>query len=483
MADLSPSAGYVSGLYTDLRGRLVFYAAFDVDGGVVVAALTSEGPMRTVGDWTRLDGVTLDGIGSVGTLAAKLVVETDLMPHGRQKLRASILAARALGFVASARGQDVLPPELRCERWRVFEDRAGAGIFAAWSVSVPSLAPDEEPFSPMLGAIDRVVARWPLVARVLADRAAALPVEIVHATDDELAGAIVDGLLTPPGPVPWERDRAVSFVRSLEGVALDVDIADMVDLAGRLPVEFHPTCVHDLPGFDGASALFNEMRIRLLAPEDVAPLFAPFASDWTVATPRAGLASSAAGEFTAEDACDLLEAHVHAMTRRFGVPAWLEFVVPDFGDMPARTADSLVLSVVLALGDPPGPASAFMAELFLRDVDLPRLLRALRLSRTAPCPPSTVAHVAEVERNFRDAEAAGEFAGRVAPHLRAGGARRIGIELVDSGFGHDIDLDAIRREVGIGPATTRSRPRSAAGRPLASAAHPIGVAAGGRQVH
>lgn len=104
-------AGYVSGLYTDLQGRLVFYAAFEAQGGVVAVALASEGPMRTVGDMTRLEGATLAGIGPVGMLAAQLVVDTDLKPHGRQKLRASALAARALGYVASAGGPEVLPPE------------------------------------------------------------------------------------------------------------------------------------------------------------------------------------------------------------------------------------------------------------------------------------------------------------------------------------------------------------------------------------
>lgn len=148
------------------------------------------------------------------------------------------------------------------------------------------------------------------------------------------------------------------------------------------------------------------------------------------------------------------------MTRRFGVPAWLEFAVPDFGEMPARTADSLVLSVVLAIGELDGSAGAPLAEIFLKDLDLVRLLRALRISRTNSSPPAGATHVAEVERNFRDAESAGEFAGQVALRLRAGGARMIGLELADSGFGRDLDLEGIRR--GSASGGSGSRPASAA---------------------
>lgn len=39
MSAASSPEGYASGLYTDLRGRLVFYAAFEHAGGVALAAL------------------------------------------------------------------------------------------------------------------------------------------------------------------------------------------------------------------------------------------------------------------------------------------------------------------------------------------------------------------------------------------------------------------------------------------------------------
>ena len=452
-------AGYVSGLYTDLQGRLVYYAAFEAEGGVVAVALASEGPMRTVGDMTCLEGATLAGIGPVGMLAAQLVVDTDLKPHGRQKLRASALAARALGYVASAGGPEVLPPEMRCERWHAFLARAGAGVFAAWSVSVLSLAQGEEAGSPVLSVLDRIVTRWPVFARVLKDREAPLPAEVLKAGDDRMAEALVDHLFGHEAAALWVRERAVEFVRSLEGIVADVEVVDMVDLAGRLPVQFHPRGLSDLQGFDGAAALFGEMSRRHLAPADVCFMFASFAEDWTTAPPRAVPDFGDGGEETAEEACDLIADHLAAMTRRFGVPAWLEFAVPDFGNLPARTADSLVLSVVLALGEAGGSVSAPLAELFLKDIDLARLLRSLRISPTASSPPPGAAHVAEVERNFRDAEAAGEFAGRVAPRLRVGGARRIGIELVDSGFGRDLDLEGIRNGVGARGTASADRPR------------------------
>ena len=498
MADHSPHAGYVSGLYTDFRGRLVFYAAYEAQGGVVAVALASEGPMRTVGDMTFLDGVTLAGIGPVGTLAAKLVVDTDLRPQDLLKQRASAHAAWVLGFVEPADGDvDVLPSELRCERWHAFRVRAGAGVFAAWSVSFRTLAPGEEPGSPTLRTIDRIVSRWPVLARVLQDREATLPVELLDVGDDELAGAVVDHLLGRPDTDFWVRDRAVAFLLSLEGVVerREVNVAEMIGLAGRMPVLFHPGPPCDLLGFDGAAALLGEMERRHLAPEDISSLFASFAEDWTEAPVRT-VASDRPATESSEDACDLLAEHVAAMTRRFGVPAWLEFAAPDFGELPARTADSLVLSMVLAIGEGDGSATRAMAELFLRDVDLQRLLRSLRISRTASSPPAGMAHVAEVERNFRDAEAAGEFAGRVAPRLRAGGARMIGIDLVDSGFGRDLDLDGIRRGVGadtkpirplpppeavIMPPMHRS-PSPGARAPRLRAAHLVGSVAAGMLV-
>lgn len=462
MTDRSPHAGYASGLYTDLRGRLVFYAAFQAKGGVVAAALVSEGPMRAAGDMTWLPDVKLADVGPVGTLAAKIVVEVDCRPHGTQKQRGSALAAGALGFVENAFvGVDVLPAEMRCERWHAFKARAGAGVFAAWSVSVLEAAPGEEPGSTVLLAVDHIVSRWPLVAKVFADGRSPFPDELLKAGDDDLAEALVDHLVGYPETDFWKRDRAVAFMQSLEGVVEcgEVDVAEMVDLAGRMPVQFHPGKSYEIQGFDGAAALLAGMRRRHLAPADISSLFAPFAEDWTMAPIRTVSSFDRADVESAEDACDLIADHVAAMTRRFGVPAWLEFVVPDFGSLPARTADSLVLSVVLALGEARGSVSAPMAELFLRDVDLSRLLRSLRIAPTASSPPAGTAHVAEVERNFRDAEAAGEFAGRVAPCLRTGGARVIGIDLVDSGFGRDLDLDGIRSSVGALGASGSERPR------------------------
>lgn len=114
---------------------------------------------------------------------------------------------------------------------------------------------------------------------------------------------------------------------------------------------------------------------------------------------------------TVEDACERLLAHVAAMGRRFGVPAWLELTVPDFRDLPARTADTLVISVILALAEESSDGMAPMADVFLRDLDLKRLLWSLGIEQTNALPRAGGSHIADVEGSFRDAEAAGSSPG------------------------------------------------------------------------
>lgn len=466
MSAAIPIEGYASGLYTDLKGRLVFYAAFEDAGGVCVAALVTEGPMRTTGDLVQLEGTTLVEIGSIGPLAAKLIVDTDLRPRGRRGVRISMDAAAALGFVGTLRAARVLPDAMRCARWEQFRDRAGRGVFAAWSMGVLTVLPDLEAGHPILLAADRVVARWPILARRLAsplDGAAAAALEVALA--DDHGDALVDLFVVRPQRPLWVRERAVAFVRSVEGLVADVEMADMVDLAGHLPIDRHPVGVPDLVGFDGAAALFGEMRRRHLLPRDAGCLFSPYAADWTKAPARLPFGFGDGAEETADDAFDRLQRHVVAMGRRFGVPAWLEMTMPEFRDLPARTADNLVQAVLLAACDAGGAGLEPMAEVFLRDLDLQRLLRALRISPTSMAlrPGS---HIVDVEGSFREAEAAGEFAGRLAPRLGTGGARRIGLELLEAGFGAGIDLAGIGREIGLHEPDPRPR-RTAARAPAA----------------
>lgn len=481
------SEGYASGLYTDLKGRLIFYAAFEHAGGVVVSALATAGALRTSGDLLHLGSTTLAELGSVATLAARLVVDADLRPAGRQKIQASIAAATALGFVPGSTDPGVLPPSLRCSRWSEFRARAGEGLFNAWAMHVPALLPDLEANSPTLLAAERIVARWPLVARSLASCGSTLAPELVDAADDALAEALVDHLLGTPSCPWWVRANALAFVRSVEGVLADVDIANMVELAGRLPVDVHPVGVPDLEGFDGAAALYGEMKRHRILPHDVACLFEPFAEDWTKAPLRLPFPYGDGSEETAEDACELLLAHVAAMGRRFGVPAWLEMTLSDFRDLPAKTADNLVLGVILALADEGSDGMQPMADVFLRELDLKRLLWSLRIAQTNAMPRAGGGHIADVEGNFRDAEGSGEFAGRIAQRLRTGGARRIGVELLEAGFGSGIDVAAIRLEMGADAPRTRRfaglssqppivQPRSV--RPSAAPVGPIRMAAG-----
>jgi hypothetical protein len=460
MSAAPSTESYASGLYTDLRGRLVFYAAFEHAGGVVVAALATEGPLRTTGDFMHLASTTLAELGSVGTLAAKLVVDADLKPAGRRKIQAAIGAAAALGFVRDVGAPEVLPAELRCSRWIEFRRRAGDGIFNAWSMRVPSILPALDANSAELLAAERILVRWPLSARALASCGSVLPSELVEAVDDELAEALVDHLFARPSS-SWDRADALSFVRSLEGILADVEFGDMVELAGCLPVAWHPQGLPDLEGFDGAAALHAEMKRHRILPRDVACLFTPFAEDWTRSPLRTPSSHGKGSEETAEDACELLLAHVAAMARRFGVPAWLEMTVPDFRDLPARTADNLVLAVILALAEESSDGMAPMADVFLRDLDLKRLLWSLGIEQTRAKARTVGTHAADVEGNFRDAEAAGELAGRIAQRLRTGGARRIGVELVESGFGAGLDVARIRREMGADV----PRPRRFAGMP------------------
>lgn len=447
MSAASSPEGYASGLYTDLRGRLVFYAAFEHAGGVAVAALVTEGALRTTGDVLHLVSTTLEELGSVGTLAAKLVVDADLKPAGRQKVQASIAAAAALGFVRDP-GALQLPADLRCSRWIEFGRRAGAGLFNAWSMRVPAILPEQEVNSAQLLAAERILVRWPLSARALASCGSALPTELVEAADDDLAGAVLDHLFDRSSAPSWERARALDFVRSVEGILADVEIGEMVELAGCLPVDSHPRGLPDLEGFDGAAALHAEMRRHRILPRDVGCLFAPFAEDWTRSPLRMPFPHGKGPVETVEDACERLLAHVAAMGRRFGVPAWLELTVPDFRDLPARTADTLVISVILALAEESSDGMAPMADVFLRDLDLKRLLWSLGIEQTNALPRAGGSHIADVEGSFRDAEAAGEFAGRIAQRLRTGGARRIAVELVEAGFGAGIDVGRIRREMG-----------------------------------
>lgn len=464
MSAAMPTEGYASGLYTDLKGRLVFYAAFEDAGGVCVAALATEGPMRTVGDLVQLESTTLAEVGSVGPLVAKLIVDADLRPMGRRRIRISMEAAAALGFVQMPGPGRVLPDAMRCTRWEEFRTRAGRGIFAAWSMNVPTIMPDLEAGSPALVAADRILTRWPLLARRLASFEGDLAAALSEAVDEDMAETLVDVVLARPALPLWVRERALAFVRSVEGVMADVEMPDMVDLAGHLPVDLHPVGIPDLVGFDGAAALYGEMRRRRLLPRDLACLFSPYAADWTKAPPRLPFLFGDGPDDTAEDACDRIQAHVSAMTRRFGVAAWLEMAMPAFRDLPARTADGLVLAVLLAVGDQAGAGTEPMAEVFLRDLDLQRLLRALRISPT-PAVPRRGSHVADVEGCFREAEAAGEFAGRLAPRLGTGGARRIGLELLEAGFGSGIDVEGLGRDIGLrGP---EPRPRLPASRSAA----------------
>jgi hypothetical protein len=457
MSAAIPIEGYASGLYTDLKGRLVFYAAFEDGGGVCVAALVTEGPMRTSGDLVQLEGTTLVEIGSIGPLAAKLIVDADLRPRGRRSVRIAMDAAAALGFVGTLRSDRMLPDAMRCTRWEQFRDRAGRGVFAAWSMGVLTVLPDLEANHPILPAADRIVARWPILARRLAspidDTAAAV---LEEALADDHGDALVDLFVVRPQRPLWVRERAVAFVRSVEGLVADVEMADMVDLAGHLPIDRHPVGVPDLVGFDGAAALFGEMRRRHLLPRDAGCLFSPYAADWTKAPARLPFGFGDGAEETADDAFDRLQRHVVAMGRRFGVPAWLEMTMPEFRDLPARTADNLVQAVLLAACDAGGAGMEPMAEVFLRDLDLQRLLCALRISPTSMAlrPGS---HIVDVEGSFREAEAAGEFAGRLAPRLGTGGARRIGLELLEAGFGAGIDVARIGREIGMHDPETPSR--------------------------
>lgn len=449
MSAAVPIEGYASGLYTDLKGRLVFYAAFEDAGGVCVAALATEGPMRTSGDLVQLEGTTLAEIGSVGPLAAKLIVDADLRPPGRRGIRISMEAAAALGFVEALRSERVLPYSMRCTRWEQFRVRAGRGVFAAWAMDVPAVMPDLEAGDPALLAADRILARWPILARRLASpRDGRLAAALERTIDDDPAEALVDLFAGPLQPPLWVRERAVSFVRSVEGLVADVEMADMVGLAGHLPVDRHPVGVPDLVGFDGAAALYGEMGRRRLLPRDAGCLFAPFAADWTKAPARLPFTSGDGPDETLDHACDLLQRHVAAMARRFGVPAWLEMAMPEFRDLPERTADTLVQAVLLAACDAGAAGLEAMAEVFLRDLDLHRLLRALSISPTSMAlrPGS---HIVDVEGSFREAEAAGEFAGRLAPRLGTGGARRIGLELLEAGFGAWIDVARIGREIGL----------------------------------
>lgn len=457
MTAANPTEGYASGLYTDLKGRLVFYAAFEDAGGMCVAALATEGPMRTVGDLVQLESTTLAEVGSIGPLAAKLIVDADLRPIGRRRIRISMEAAAALGFVQMPGSGRVLPEAMRCTRWEEFRTRAGRGIFAAWSMNVPAIMPDLEAGSPALLVAYRILTRWPLLARRLASSEGGLAAALAEAADEDMAEMLVDVVLARPALPLWVRERALAFVRSVEGfVVADVEMADMVDLAGHLPVDLHPVGIPDLVGFDGAAALYGEMRRRRLLPRDVDCLFSPYAADWTKAPPRLPFPFGEGPDDTAEDACDRIQAHVSAMARRFGVAAWLEMAMPAFRDLPARTADSLVLAVLVAVGDQAGAGMEPMAEVFLRDLDLQRLLRALRISPT-PAVPRHGSHVADVEGSFREAEAAGEFAGRLAPRLGTGGARRIGLELLEAGFGSGIDVDGLGRDIGLRGPEPRSR--------------------------
>lgn len=479
MSAASSPEGYASGLYTDLRGRLVFYAAFEQEGGVVLAVLATEGVMRTSGDFLHLGRTTLADLGSIGTLAAKLVVDTDLRPTGRQKIQSSMAAAAVLGFVRDACSPQVLPPDLRCSRWVEFGRRAGEGLFNAWSMQVPSILPDLKANSTPLLAAERILVRWPVASRALAACGSLLPPELASAADDELAEALVDHLFDRPALPSWERAGALAFVRSVEGVAADVEIADMVELAGSLPVHIHPHGLPDLEGFDGAAALYAEMKRHRILPRDVACLFESFAEDWTRSPLRRAFPYGNGSDETAEDACELLLAHVAAMGRRFGVPAWLEMTLPDFRDLPARTADNLVLGVILALADEGSGGMAPMADVFLRELDLKRLLWSLGIEQTHAMPRAGGSHIADVEGNFRDAEAAGEFAGRIAQRLRTGGARRIGVELVEAGFGADIDVARIRREMGADAPRTRrfagtTSPPIVQSRPVGPSIPPVG---------
>lgn len=444
----SSSEGYASGLYTDLTGRLVFYAAFEHDGGVIVAALATEGPLRTSGDLLQLYRTTLAEVGSVATLAAKLVVDADLQPVGRRKMQASMSAAAALGFVPCPTTPGVLPATLRCSRWAEFGRRAGAGLFNAWAMQVPFVLPGVDAASPSLAAVDRILARWPLAARRIASAGAFLPSDLLEASDDGLAEALVDHLFGRPPCPSWMRGNAVAFVRSLEGVLADVEVGNMVELAGLLSVDLHPAGIPDLEGFDGAAALYGEMRRHRILPSDAGPLFASFAEDWTKAPLRMPFPHGDGSERTAEDACELLLAHVAAMGRRFGVPAWLELTLPEFRELPARTADALVLAVVVALAEEGAGGMEPMADVFLRELDLKRLLWSLGIEQTRALPRSG-GHIADVEGNYRDAEAAGEFAGRIAQRLRTGGSRRFGVELLEAGFGSGLDLAGIRSRIGV----------------------------------
>jgi hypothetical protein len=484
MSAAIPTEGYASGLYTDLKGRLVFYAAFEDAGGVCVAALATEGPMRTVGDLVQLESTTLAEVGSVGPLAAKLIVDADLRPIGRRRIRISMEAAAALGFVRMPGPGRVLPDAMRCTRWEEFRTRAGRGIFAAWSMNVPAVMPDLEAGSPALVVVDRILTRWPLLARRLASSEGGIAAVLTEAADEDMAETLVDVVLARPAMPLWVRERALAFVRSVEGHVADVEISDMVDLAGHLPVDLHPVGIPDLVGFDGAAALYGEMRRRRLLPRDAACLFSPYAVDWTKAPPRLPFPFGDGPDDTAEDACDRIQAHVSAMSRRFGVAAWLEMAMPAFRDLPSRTADSLVLAVLLAVGDQAGAGMEPMAEVFLRDLDLQRLLRALRISPT-PAVPRHGSHIADVEGRFREAEAAGEFAGRLAPRLGTGGARRIGLELLEAGFGSGIDVDGLGRDIGLRapetsprlPASRSAPTRLPAARRPTPAVGPIRVAA------